>query len=82
MKWLTGRTAATFWRFIATAAVLILGGLAWYGLHREIESNRNPCFISAHSVACEEYVCHIGDILALRPSPSCRVILGLPTSKR
>lgn len=74
ITWLIRRSNATFWRFIATVCVLILGGLAWYGLHRDIQRSENPCNSSATGVECVRYVCNLGYILGVKPSLSCRLI--------
>lgn len=68
----------TFMRVMTTLAILVLGGLAWYGLHRDIEAVANPCVSAPHGEACVAFACNVAAIN--RPfgtlSKECRGVLA------
>lgn len=64
-------TKEYFYRTLATLALVVVGGLAWFGLHRDIQTTANPCVTATPDVACTKYICHIGDVLGLKESPTC-----------
>lgn len=68
-------TNSTFYRAMATLAILILGALAWYGLHRDITAHANPCAEASTNQTCVTYVCNIGSILGVKPSQTCRPLV-------
>jgi len=67
-----------FYRTVATFALVIVGLLAWYGLHRDVAATKNPCIDAKPSAACVRYVCTIGDILAVPESKTCKAHDGGP----
>jgi len=67
----TEQSRETFYRGLATLAIVILGGLAWYGLHQDIEHATNPCITEPHGQACVRFACNFAEIQQRPLGPRC-----------
>ena len=74
--WLSRHPRERFFRNLAMVAIVILGGLAYYGLHRDIEASVNPCVASTDTYECAHYACGIGQYLPIPLSRQCNEVLG------
>jgi len=66
-----GRDLTRFWKSLVAGALIVLGSMAWYGLHRDIQSNANPCFSNAEDVRCQDYLCHAAAVIHAPPTRLC-----------